>query len=199
MNVTEKELLKSGAADSSSLVKHRKAIIALLVIAAVLIAALAGAWDMFGTQLTAAMTIEKLDDNLWAMEYKGDYGFDGFLEQGGAKSDAEMGDYIASFLSHGFWKPDTSTAGGNYGCSTVTVKSPDGAALFGWNFDWEECDKMLVHTVPKNGYESIATCNLDFLGFGGDWKPDGSMGDKFMTLASVYAILDGMNEGPVRG
>ena len=115
MNVTEKELLKSGAADSSSLVKHRKAIIALLVIAAVLIAALAGAWDMFGTQLTAAMTIEKLDDNLWAMEYKGDYGFDGFLEQGGAKSDAEMGDYIASFLSHGFWKPDTSTAGGNYG------------------------------------------------------------------------------------
>ena len=28
MNVTEKELLKSGAADSSSLVKHRKAIIA---------------------------------------------------------------------------------------------------------------------------------------------------------------------------
>ena len=149
---------------------------------------------MFGTQLTAAMTIEKLDDNLWAMEYKGDYGFDGFLEQGGAKSDAEMGDYIASFLSHGIWKPDTSTAGGNYGCSTIAVTSPDGAALFGRNFDWEECDKMLVHTVPKNGYESIATCNLDFLGFGEDWKPDGSMGDKFMALASVYAILDGMNE-----
>lgn len=140
------------------------------------------------------MTIEKLDDHLWSMEYKGDYGFDGFLEQGGAKSDAEMGDYIASFLSHGFWKPDTSTAGGNYGCSTVTVTSPDGAALFGRNFDWEECDKMLVHTIPQNGYESIATCNLDFLGFGEDWKPDGSMGDKFMALASVYAILDGMNE-----
>ena len=28
---------------------------------------------------------------------------------------------------------------------------------------------MLVHTIPKNGYESIATCNLDFLGFGEDW------------------------------
>ena len=102
MIVSEKELCISNEADSSSSVRHRKAIIALLVIAAVLIAALAGAWDMFGTQLTAAMTIEKLDDNLWAMEYKGDYGFDGFLEQGGAKSDAEMGDYIASFLSHGF-------------------------------------------------------------------------------------------------
>ena len=169
MIVSEKELCISNEADSSSSVRHRKAIIALLVIAAVLIAALAGAWTMFGTQLTAAMTIEKLDDHLWSMEYKGDYGFDGFLGQGGAKSDAEMGDYIASFLSHGFWKPDTSTAGGNYGCSTVAVTSPDGAALFGRNFDWEECDKMLVHTIPKNGYESIATCNLDFLGFGEDW------------------------------
>lgn len=74
------------------------------------------------------------------------------------------------------------------------MTSHDGAALFGRNFDWEECDKMLVHTIPQNGYESIATCNLDFLGFGEDWKPDGSMGDKFMALASVYAILDGMNE-----
>ena len=101
MIVSEKELCISNEADSSSSVRHRKAIIALLVIAAVLIAALAGAWTMFGTQLTAAMTIEKLDDHLWSMEYKGDYGFDGFLEQGGAKSDAEMGDYIASFLSHG--------------------------------------------------------------------------------------------------
>ena len=78
MIVSEKELCKANEADSSSSKRLGKAIIALLVIAAVLIAALAGAWAMFGTQLTAAMTIEKLDDNLWSMEYKGDYGFDGF-------------------------------------------------------------------------------------------------------------------------
>ena len=116
MNVTEKELLKSGAADSSSLVKHRKAIIALLVIAAVLIAALAGAWAMFGTQLTAAMTIEKLDDHLWSMEYKGDYGFDGFLEQGGAKSDGEMvvtdTPVVTNFYLHG--DDGTSGSGQSY-------------------------------------------------------------------------------------
>ena len=45
MIVSEKELCISNEADSSSSVRHRKAIIALLVIAAVLIAALAGAWD----------------------------------------------------------------------------------------------------------------------------------------------------------
>ena len=165
-----------------------------LVVAIVLIAVLTVAWIMFGNQLQAARTIRKLDDGLWSMEYKGDYGFDKFLEKGGAKSDSEMGAYIASFLSRGLWKQDSSTAGGQYGCSTLAVHSPDGAALFGHNFDWEECNIMLVHTIPKDGYESVATCNLDFLGFGADWKPDGSTGDKFMALASVYAILDGMNE-----
>lgn len=174
--------------------KNRGIKIMLSVVVILLIAALTVVWILFGTQLQAAGTIRKLDDGLWSMEYKGDYGFDEFLEQGGATSDSEMGDYIASFLSRGFWKPDTSTAGGQYGCSTLAVHSPDGAALFGRNFDWEECNIMLVHTIPKDGYESVATCNLDFLGFGSDWKPDGSLGDKFMALASVYTILDGMNE-----
>lgn len=100
--------------------------IVLLAVAAVLVVVLVGAWSMFGTQLTAANTIEKLEDGLWSMEYKGDYGFDGFLDQGGAASDAAMGDYIASFLSRGFWKPDTSTAGGNFGCSALMTEGPEG-------------------------------------------------------------------------
>lgn len=152
------------------------------------------AWVMFGTQLQAALTVQKLDDGLWSMEYRGDYGFDDFLAQGGASSDAEMGNYLAAYLSHGFWKPDTSTAGGKYGCSTLAVKSPDGAPLFGRNFDWQDCDTMLIHTVPQNGYASVSTCCLDFLGFGENWKPDGSIGEKFVSLAAVYVPLDGMNE-----
>ena len=73
MIVSEKELCKSNEAYSSSSVRHRTVRIALLVIAAFLIAALAGVWTMFGTQLTAAMTIEKLDDHLWSMEYNVDF------------------------------------------------------------------------------------------------------------------------------
>ena len=42
----------------------------LLVILAV------GAWSMFGTMITAANTIEKLEDGLYVLEYKGDYGYD---------------------------------------------------------------------------------------------------------------------------
>lgn len=64
--------------------KHKGIKIALIVAAALLVTVAVGAWSMFGTQLTAANSIEKLDDGLWSMEYKGDYGFDEFLAQGGA-------------------------------------------------------------------------------------------------------------------
>ena len=174
--------------------KHKGIKITLIVVVALLVVVLLGACSMFGTQLIAANSIEKLDDGLWSMEYKGDYGFDEFLTQGGAASDAEMVEYIVSFLSHGFWNSDTSDVGGSFGCSTLSVKSPEGTALFGRNFDWDECKAMVIHTVPKDGYESISTTCLDFLGFGEDWGPDGSMGDKFMALAAVYVPLDGMNE-----
>ncbi len=174
--------------------KHKGLKITLIAVTVLLVAVLAGAWSMFGTQLTASNTIEKLEDGLWSMEYKGDYGFDGFLAQGGAASDSEMGDYIASFLSHGFWKPDTSTAGGNYGCSALMTENKEGGRIFGRNYDWADCKAMMIHTAPNNGYESVSTCCLDFLGFGEDWVPDGSMADKFMALAAVYVPLDGMNE-----
>ena len=49
----EKELLKSSEGDSYSSARLGKGRIALLIVVAVLIAALAGAWAMFGTQLTA--------------------------------------------------------------------------------------------------------------------------------------------------
>ncbi len=162
--------------------------------AAVIVVFLAGAYAMFRTQLKAAGTIEKVEEGFYSMEYEGDYGFDEFLEQGGAATDDKLAAYIISFLSHGFYKPETVNLEiGDYGCCTLSVKNKEGGVIFGRNYDWETCDAMVVHTKPENGYESISTCCLDFLGFGEEWKPEG-MGNQFMALASVYLPLDGMNE-----
>ena len=68
-----------------------------------------------------------------------------------------------------------------------------GSQLMGRNFDWEKCNAIIVHTVPDNGYESISTCNIEFLGFGEGWKPEG-MVNQYMALAAIYVPLDGMNE-----
>ena len=173
--------------------KHRVLKIIGIACAILVVAAIAGGWAMFGTQLRAASTVEKLEDHLYTLTYAGDYGFDGFLAQGGAATDGQMADYIASFLSHGFWKPDTtSLAPTDFGCSTIAVRDAGGNVIFGRNYDWVDCETMIVHTIPADGYESVSTCCLDFLGFGDGWAPEGMM-HRFLSLAAVYGPLDGMN------
>lgn len=165
------------------------------IILIVLIIFLAGAWFMFGEKITAAKNIKKLAENLYLLEYIGDYGFDEYLARGGASSEAEMAEYITSFLSNGFVKVKTEKVPKNFGCSTLTVKEANGGYLMGRNYDWEEkmSQAMIIHTKPKHGYESYSTCCLDFLGFGENWKPEGIQ-NQYMALAGIYVPLDGMNE-----
>ena len=154
-----------------------------------------GAWRMFGTFIVAARSIHKLQDGLYVMEYRGDYGFDEFLARGGAADDSAVADFLTGFLSRGYYKKaDNEIKPGDFGCSTVCVKNKDGAVYFGRNFDWGKGRAMIVHTIPDDGYESLSSCCLDFLGFGDDYEPDGSMQERIQTLAAIYVPLDGMNE-----
>ena len=164
------------------------------MIAIFLVIFAAGAWAMFGNFIKAANSIEKLEAGLYAMEYNGDYGFDDFLVRGGAASDAEVADYLVAFLSHGFYKIESDVQTGEFGCSTICTADEHGTTFFGRNYDWEECRAMIVHTRPKNGYESVSTCCLDFLGFSEGYTPDGSLMERMQTLAAIYVPLDGMNE-----
>lgn len=166
-------------------------IIILLVVGIVL----AGAWSIFGDQVKAAGTVKEIDENLYYMEYKGDYGFDAFLEQGGASSANEMAGYITDFLSGGFMSKAPTMGKINFGCTAYTVKNTSGGALMGRNYDWdgENGIAMVIYTEPENGYASYSTCWLDFLGFGEGWKPEG-MTNQYMSLAAIYVPLDGINE-----
>ena len=162
-------------------------IIVVVVVLAALGLFLYGGYQMFKNEIAAMQSVEEVRNGVYTLSYNGDYGFKGFLEQGGAKTDAEMATYIAGFLSHGYYKPQVTTPEG--GCTTVS-----GGHVFARNFDWEPVgNKIILHTNPDDGYASIATSNLSFLGFGEDWKPQ-SMQEKFMAMAAVYVPLDGMNE-----
>ncbi len=134
-------------------------------------------------EVTAEET--QLVPGLSAVGYEGESGLDAFLEQGGAASDAEVAAFLGNYL--GGAVPSIRTEG--FGCSTLSVPSPEGHALFGRNFDWNACEALIVQAVPTEGYASISTVNMGFLG---------SYLDKFpaqaRTLAALYAPLDGMNE-----
>ena len=168
--------------------KYRILIIILSALALLMLAASIGFWALFSTELSAVSTIKQIGEGLYYMEYEGDYGFDAFIAGGGAPSDQKMASYIVSFLTKGFYTPDFGEGEKSYGCSSLSS-----SVYTGRNFDWEYGDAIIVKAIPKDGYASVSTVYTDFLGFGEGWKPEGT-GNKFMSLASVYVPLDGMNE-----
>ena len=144
--------------------------------------------------ITLTSEIVELEDGFSAVRYDGDYGFDDFLASGGASSDGEVVEYLANNLLSGLNLGDL--LGGIFGCSTIAVQSPEGDALFGRNFDWENCEAMVVESHPENGYASLSTVNMDFItqNVGGGMVGMALNLDEVKTLAALYAPLDGMNE-----
>lgn len=137
--------------------------------------------------------IQELEKGMSAVEYTGDYGFDSFLESGGAASDAEVLKFLTENLMADADTEGLSFEGNMFGCSTVSVKNTSGGWLFGRNFDWMACEQMVVTAYPENGYSSISTVNMDFIRRGAGLTAN-LLPDKVLTLAALYAPLDGMNE-----
>ena len=137
-------------------------------------------------------SIVELEPGLSAVRYDGDYGFDSFLEKGGAASDQEVVQYLAENL---IGELGLDFLGNIFGCSTITASSPDGGILFGRNFDWNACQAMVVEAHPESGYASLSTVNMDFITMGAGGMMEAALKlDQVRTLAALYAPLDGMNE-----
>ncbi len=136
--------------------------------------------------------IEELEKGFSAVRYEGEDGFSAFLAEGGAKTDREVVQFLVSELFSGNQSNLTMNTQA-FGCSTLSVQNVEGGYLFGRNFDWNTCDALVVVSYPQDGYASVSTVNLDFIrqraGMAG-----GLLSDDMMTIAALYAPLDGMNE-----
>ncbi len=167
--------------------------IVFAVILAVLVVFIIVIFSMFRNELNAIKTIKKISDdkNLYTMEYNGDYGFEAFLEAGGASSDNEVAKFLSRYISKGYYTYDIE--GTKNGCSTIAAVNSEGKFMFGRNFDWIDCTSMIVKTKPEKGYASISTVNLDFLGYNKDYQPSGII-NSFLALGAPFVPLDGMNE-----
>lgn len=137
--------------------------------------------------------IIELEKGFEAVKFKGNDGFEEFLSQGGASSDSEVIHFLTEHMIAG---SDLDFMGEFFGCSTIAVSSPDGDMLFGRNFDWNNCEAMVVSSYPENGYASISTVNMDFIKQGAGSGVAGMVLnlDRIRTLVALYAPLDGMNE-----
>lgn len=141
----------------------------------------------------ATKTVNKLGENLYYMEISGDDGFEGFLAQGGAATADELAGYLNNFLGKGPFAKIVTVYPIETACSTYIAPDGDGGFTVGRNFDWEACTSLILKNSPDSGYASISTCNLDFLGFGEGFTPEG-MVNSIKALAGIYVPLDGINE-----
>lgn len=143
--------------------------------------------DENAVRITPDSEIRELEAGLSVVRYEGEYGFDAFLEQGGAGSDEDVAAYITSLLAQ-----EIHMEGSPFGCSTLSVENRNGSYLFGRNFDWNACNGLIVSARPENGYASVSTVNMDFLRAGG--LDLSQLPDQMQAIVSLYAPLDGMNE-----
>ncbi len=162
-------------------------VLGLVIVAGVLV------WMEFGALIKGANSCVKLDDRLYYMEYKGDDGFDGLMAKGGFEKADDMVGYIIEFLSKGHYKPEVETSKEPYGCSALTVKTPDGSVMMGRNFDFPSAIGLIMHCIPDKGYETITTFNVEFYQFGEEFKPEGFK-NQYMCLSGLFVALDGINE-----
>lgn len=150
-----------------------------------------GGMKMFGDEINAIRSLRQIEEGVYTYSFKGDYGFKGFLEQGGAKTDSEMAAYIARFMSHGYMDVNVpAPSDQEFGCSSIQSDR-----LFARNFDFKDEGQniVIIKTQPDDGYKSISTSTFGFIGNGSDWAPKGGM-DGFIALATLYIPLDGINE-----
>lgn len=146
-----------------------------------------------GTAIVLEESVHTLAEGFSGVKFQGESGFQSFLDQGGAASDGEVVDYLQGYLMENI---DLGFLGALFGCSTLAVEDAEGGHLFGRNFDWQNCEALVVSAQPTQGYASLSTVNLDFItqGVGNGIVKKALEQDRIRTLAALYAPLDGMNE-----
>ncbi len=84
-----------------------------------------------------------------------------------------------------------------WACSLFAALGDPNSQLYGRNFDWEYSPAVLLFAAPPNGYASVSTVDIAYLGFGAGR----ATGIEKLPLAERRALLntpflpfDGMNE-----
>ena len=80
--------------------RMKKSVRFLLIVLLLLAAGAAYIFFRIRAGVDAAINVQKLEDGFYYMEYRDDYGFDRFLEQGGAASDLDVAKFVGKNRSN---------------------------------------------------------------------------------------------------
>ena len=191
---------------------------ALSVVLSLVIGIFSSVTGLWKEQINSLESITKVADNYYLMNYTYDYDLDTLLESKTGNSTtvgmllysiadvflqlnpeakeviADLGLHV-DFDERAVSKTIKKIVGAfqNFGCTTFNATTPSGDAIFGRNYDYMDSPAMTVWTNPEDGYASVSTVSLYFLGYGGEFLPD-TLLTSLLTLVAPYIPVDGMNE-----
>ena len=135
------------------------------------------------------------DGAVYSMKIKGDFYFDDFLKQGGAKTDDELISFISKKVTRGLMKMNIKET--DLGCASFTAVTESGDRLFARNYDNESSNVCITLTNPGKGrHASFSTADLRYLSLDGKKNVKGLM-NKITCLATPFVPLDGINDAGV--
>ena len=136
-----------------------------------------------------------LQCGIYEMTFKGDYYFEDYLEQGGAKNDRELLDFIMNKMTKGLLKLKINTS--KIGCSSFTARKQNGEHLFARNYDLYATNTCIVRVEGnKKRHASISTVDTSFINIPAQADMNNLL-SKAYALATPYAPLDGLNDAGV--
>lgn len=142
-------------------------------------------------RIATAMSLKKVGDQLYTLNYKQNYHLDKAIASN-IKTEAELLNFICDEFYFGC-KVDTNVK--NFACSAFITDTPDGKKLAGRNFDYAEAETLSVYTDPGDGYASISSVDLDVMKIGEpNSTPVMSTEGRIAVLAAPYLCVDGVNE-----
>jgi len=133
-------------------------------------------------EIATLSSLEQLDDYpLYVMTYSGAY------------QQAATGAGWGVGVTH----PRTTASPPTWACSLFAAFGDTDQSLYGRNFDWEYSPALLLFTDPSDGYASVSTVDIAYLGFGGDRAralTDLPLVERRGLLDAPAWPFDGMNE-----
>lgn len=136
------------------------------------------------------LSVRKLDDNTFMLNYQHDYGLDSLLETG-CKSIKDLVGFVTKKMLLG--KDTLSIGKSEFGCSTFNAFTPEGEHTLARNFDFKDAPCFVLWTHPENGYASISVADCNFMLYGKYLNKTKGL-NRSQALLAPYCCVDGMNE-----
>lgn len=146
--------------------------------------------DFYNNQYRAMKRVQRLDENIYMMDYTLYYALDELLEKG-ASNVGEMLAFVSKKTTFGV--NVFKVGNGGFACSAFNAFNQNGDHLLARNFDYKKAPCMVVWTHPENAYASVGVADCNFMLYGNVNKPVKTF-NRLQTLLAPYCCMDGVNE-----